>query len=658
MDVTKNRLVRTLGKFSISRDVIKCIKDEPDSPLNYAFCALNKEMPESNDLDHSCRVLENCMKIILESGSKITPNGYLLLFCASLLHDVDKSNNAAIKSEVNDVLKEKCELFSSEKSDHGIRSAHYIDKKLKSKESGQRITPYGLDSSEVRRLLNIISFHHSGRLHPCFLPPKLQREELSLCLIFLLADKADASAYRARISQSVSREYRSDKDEARSMVNQTEIKKNVIIWRTDKQCPKLEQAKNMANSELSKHRLLLQASGLPNRIICLQKRKRAPKEDLYVSRNDVISANLCFDVSERPTTPLVLSANTLPELYEKLVEASYKVSVPDELLPQNYFGPVVLEVTDVENDEADKINIRSKTGKNYALIKDYTETWLNPDQEAADKFYFGYTHGQRIWKYIYPCSGDDIDTLLSDRKKFKELTGEINQFNHILEILEKPEARRAYVVIPHLIIDNPESHFYIEEEVAPALIAIQFMIEEDQRLSGFALLRAQELSTFFVVNYLEVKSLVEKLTSALMHKFSNIKAGRIVMLSAFGYFQPNTALLDKPEICQLKPTRYQHYASKLAKSAVRKEFIRLLEEFKKDFIKIETKWCEEIEKYLKETTYAQKGSIIQAIQELKRDLGKVEEERKARGHSITSDIRSKKREAVDKFIETIQRGFE
>lgn len=662
MDETKKRLVRIL-KSRINQDLIKQIEDQPDSPLNYACRNLDKEIPEGNDLDHSCRVLENCIKIISKSGSKITSNGCLSLFYASLLHDVAKSNHESIKSDINGVLEKKCKLFSSEKSDHGIRSAHYIDKKRKIKEAEQRITLYGLESPEVRQLLNIISFHHSGRMHPCFSPSKLQREELLLCLIFWLADKADALNSRALIPQSVNKKYRKPKDEARARVKEVLIRKNVITWRVNKLSPQLEKAANMANGELSENRLLLQAFGLPTRITYLEIGERIPKEDLYVSHDDIISANLCFDVSERPTTPLVLSANTLPKLYEKLVEASYKVSVPETLSSAHCFGPIVLEVKDVENDEAKEINIRSNSGKNFSVIKAYTETWLSSEQKEADKFYFGYTHGQRIWKYLYPHSGADMNKLLDNKMRFKELEGEIDQFKHIVDILQEgPEARRAYVVIPHLIIDNPGSDFYIEgEEVAPALIAVQFRIEKEHELSGFALLRAQELSTFFVVNYLEVRSLmdrlIEKLKCELPDKFADIRKGRIVMLSAFGYFDPNTVLLDKPQICLLRPIDYEQYATELNQSNIRREFIGLLKEFNKDYIKIETEWCQKIEQHLNKAKYKQKDKIIEAIRELKQDLDKLEKERKAGGHSITSEIRSKKGETVGKFIETIDRSF-
>jgi len=129
------------------------------------------------------------------------------------------------------------------------------------------------------------------------------------------------------------------------------------------------------------------------------------------------------------------------------------------------------------------------------------------------------------------------------------------------------------------------------------------------------------------------------------------------MLSAFGYFDPNTVLLDKPQICRLDETDYQGYAHELKDSEKRKKFIGLLKEFNKDYIKIETKWCEKIERHLNKAKYNQRAKIIQAIQELKRDLDKLEEERRAGRHSITSEIRSKKEETVNKFIETIERTF-
>ena len=147
-----------------------------------------------------------------------------------------------------------------------------------------------------------------------------------------------------------------------------------------------------------------------------------------------------------------------------------------------------------------------------------------------------------------------------------------------------------------------------------------------------------------------------KLIPRLRNKFPNIKAGRIVMLSAFGYFEPYTVLLDKPQICQLTETECQEYVSDLNIRKVREQFIELLQEFKKDYHKIDTKWCEKVKKYLDEAKYKQKDKVIEAIGKLKEDLDKLEKERG--GHSITSEIRLRKEETVDQFIEIVKKAFE
>lgn len=648
--------LKTLKQCGISNGIINNIGKKDDSPLKRAREA---DLPQPNNINHSFKVWSHSLKAVYKAGLKITPNDYLLLFYSSLLHDISKSMNTELAKDIESVLNEKCKLFSQEKSDHGIRSAHYVQQK-----PDKIIKLYGIKEGNIRQLLNIISFHTSGMMHACFLPEDkpLPNKEIFLCLVFWLADIADGACDRIPSLRLVNEASQSSKGKARLGIEKVEIKKNVVVWRFHKKTKELTKAAFMSNVELSKHRLLLQAFGLPSRVICLPENKRIQAEEPYLDHSDIISANLCLSVSKRGL-PLVLSADTLPELYEKVVEAFYTIKVKDSLLHSNYFGPVILEVKNIEYDEAEKTNIRSETGKHFRYLKKYRDLWLKYGQEADKPFYFGYTHGQRIWKYLYPDDERGLSATLKDPNKFKEWKGEIDQLKHVLKILEKGglEARRAYVVIPNLLMDNPESRFFNKEEMAPSLLAIHFMLEEHDKggykLSAFVLSRAQELSTFFVVNYLEAKKLIEKLTVKLRGKFKskNIKPGRIIMLTAIAYFEPNTVLLDKPEICQKKETEYQNYAGHIDDSSIRAEFIELLNKFKKDYTKIDAAWCKSFKKYLLKTEPCKR--ISKGIKKLEDKLTLLEEKR-IEGYPVThSKIKPKKEKAIDEFIKIIKGVF-
>lgn len=682
MPISKQSFPRILRTLGVDSSLINQIKGEDNSPY---IIASRADFPQSNDINHSFKVFKNIrdvLKMIPESKININAEDYLLLFYASLLHDISKSGSPEVKKDINGLKSSvKCCKLTV---DHGVVSAHYI----KLKYDKGYIKFYGLKNEDVRKLLDIISFHNSGIIHTCFLPDeKLNLKELFLCLVFWLADVVEGTCDRALAAQLVNDSVRSPKSNARLGVDKVSIDKdkNIVVWRVNRITRELEQALDMSNSEISKHRLLLQAFGLPDRIICLKKHERILKEKEFLNHNNLISANLCLDVS-RMNTPLVLSGSTLPELYDKVTEAFCKISVTEGLTSENYFGPVILEVRDVKNDEEDKIWVRSETGKNYAQVKDYTRKWLDDTLEAGKDFYFGYTHGRRIYNYFYPSRIEDLDPLLGATAKTEEIKDKklreafnnlmreredngikgINQFQHVVDILKeekKGEARRAYVIIPHLMIDNPTSDFFIREEMAPALIAIQFMIERGNKLSGFALLRAQELSTFFVVNYFEIKELINRIIGELKGGIPDVEPGRIIMLSAIGYFEPSTPLLDKPEICKIcnkEPAKFKQYAHNLGKEENRKKFIdELLKDYKRPYIKIDTEWCEPFKGFMETGPIEEKekNKIIEAIDNLKENLGKLEKKRSEKGHSITTEIREEKEKAVDGFIETIKGVF-
>jgi len=617
------------------------IKKGEKSPLNYIIKCHN-DLPASNSIEHSKRVLANCLRIIQNLGpSAMCKSSYLLiLLYASLLHDIDKINNESIQEEIKDILDKTCRLFSAEETGHGIKSAHYMEERYKSK----RILFYGIRKADVSQLFNVICFHSLGNMHACFSSsPQLKREEILLYLIFWVADLADGTYYRVQPDLTVNERIRSGKVRARGKVTEVKIRNSQILWYTGKISRDLRVAVGMENEKLSRHRLLLMAFGLPYRIMLVEQGQKLKKND-YLKPSDLVSDGLYLDVSNR-NAPIVLSADTLPELYEKIVDAFCKVSVTGKLSPRNYFGPIVLEVRNIESDDSEaQTRVRSETGKTIRLMEQYTRNWLDSQQGAEKNFYYGYTHGQRIRRYLYPAKKEDYD------KDLQSWTGEIDQFAHIVDLLreEKRQAKRAYAVIAHPIIDNPKSDLYHEEEMAPALLCLQFALEKAGRLSAFALLRSQELSNFFVVNYLETKDLIFGLLQELRKSIPNIKAGRIVMMAAIGYFDPNTVLLDKPDICKLGKLDLRDIAEGIERYDKKRQFIILLRDFAKDYIKIETQWCEVFKDHLPMRFKADFSTLAG-------ELISLDKEVKTKGYSVTTEaIRSKKSKIVMDFIEKIK----
>jgi hypothetical protein len=321
------------------------------------------------------------------------------------------------------------------------------------------------------------------------------------------------------------------------------------------------------------------------------------------------------------------------------------VRVPDAI---NYAGPVILEVTDISDDRASETRIRSDVGTNFETVQKYLPHWLDQDSRASHNFYFGYTHGQRIWSYLYPRTVDDLNS------GFEQWSGKINQFENIKNILSKEgkDSRQAYLVFPHPTVDNPKSDWYREKGMAPSLLGIHFRIEPASQLSGFAFLRSQELSLFSVVNYLEVKDILKKLHSTLKRKYSDLKLGRIVMMSSLGYFDPGTVLLDKPTLCKMGPADIAALGAGMGDLAKRQNFVEMLHEYaERNYQKIDTDWCEILEKELRQNSHGNR--YCRPLTSMRKKLESLA--KKKAKHSISGmELLDKKKEIVEAFIERIE----
>ncbi|GAI16483.1 unnamed protein product, partial [marine sediment metagenome] len=305
---------------------------------------------------------------------------------------------------------------------------------------------YGLEDSDIVQLFNVIAFHETGDMHPCFVGSReITRKELLLCLVFFLADIADGADYRVPATRIVDEQLQTRRTKARRRVKEVSIEGDYIVWWVDKSGKAAQAASDSENKKLSIHRPLLKAFGLPSEISCLEQGMKVATKEACLKPSDIRASNLCLGVSEEVPAQL-LSAETLPELYEKIVRAFYGIQASDAPSRPNYFGPLVLEVSDVESDEAKSTVIRSDVVKETSEISRYVKLWLDEKKGAETQFYYGYTHGQRIWRYVFP-SADDLE----HKRSFQDWPGTLSQFDHVVEILQKEgrNARRSYVMIPH-----------------------------------------------------------------------------------------------------------------------------------------------------------------------------------------------------------------
>lgn len=658
----------------VDEAIINQIQNKTTSPLKYAFKVIRDRMTEGNDINHSFRVFYNCKCIISKCvAKKISTNDILILFYTSLLHDIAKTENLSIKRDIVSATKQKCYLLSDDAADHGIRAAYYIGEKMEQR----KIKFYGLNSLDVKKMQSIISFHNSGRIYRHFSSGRGTQKDLLLHFIFFVADIADAFD-RVRGSGTVNAKYQDTRTKGRKGIIRVEIREHTILWRIRRATNAFRKIIQRENRKLAEKRTMLQALGLPYEIVFKEKNPVKECKNLTTQTTDYNSialtgANLSLNVARCPS-PIIISGDTINEVYEKIVEAFSENSVTTKLSYKNYFGPLTIEIRNSRHVGEDDIHVRSEVVKRIRDIENYTTKWLNAEEGAEEDFYFGYTHGQRIYRYFYPSTGDQIEKLLNatqstdeEIKKdrlIKTIQGiikddkqiMIDQFDHIIKLLkkEKRNTRRAYLLIPNLLIDNPKSRFFIREEMSPSLIVFQFFIEKDYSLSGFALLRCQELSTFFLVNYFEMKYLIQKIIRRIRGQIKGIKPGRIVMQTACGYFGPSVPLLEKPDICRESELTYQKYACQLYKSKIRTDFINKLEQYKGDYIRIDINWCNRIMDHIDRSSIKRKKVVSSAFTTVRNKLMVLEIERGKGGHSMMNGLRQRKIKAIDEFVNKIK----
>ncbi|MFC1601548.1 hypothetical protein ACFL34_04290, partial [Candidatus Sumerlaeota bacterium] len=487
MNASKSKMLERIKNYT-SAKVIRDLKAGDRSPLDYAFRAL-KGCTDANDFDHSYRVFLNCTAAANKAGLELSKADYLILFYASLLHDIAKSCDKEGKEDILGLLSRKKPLFSSESCDHGIRSAHYVYHRQK-----DRLKFFGLGDNQIRLLCSVVAFHSSAILHAHhpFTGREVCRHDVLMCLLFWVADVADGVCDRAMAPATVQKKNMSEKTDARKEIKKVSMQKDAIVWTVNSTTRNVKNAAKFANEELSKHRVLLQAFGLPSEIV-VAKSGVVHKQKPTISARELALSGLSLDVAGREV-PLQISADNLSEAYESIVEAFQNTVAKGRPTSQHYFGPALIEVKNIDGHDDEAIHIRNdRTHLEIADIVGYTKQWLDKGPKAADNFYFGYTHGQRLRRYAYARTSDDPNS-----KDFFDWKGQIDQIKSATKLLkqEQQDARRAYAVIAHPVVDDTESVFYKKEIVKPALLAVHFRVERGDRLSAFAFLRSQEMSSF------------------------------------------------------------------------------------------------------------------------------------------------------------------
>ncbi len=642
MNGSTGRFVSLLSKDGVGKRVLGSLRGAgTKSPLAYAAKILRADIDQANDLDHAFRVFKYSRDLMRVANEPCSAIDTLVLFYASLLHDLAKSKNPHVQEDIARCLKSSCPVFEAQESDHGIRSAHYIKHRC----DENALALYGLKEPGRVMLYNIVAFHSCGRLNDWFGNGSegRSRQEVLLCLLFRLADIADGAHYRVEAASTVDQKKLAPKVKARSQVSDVLIRHNHVVWRIKKKTPQVEVAAEMENQRLSQMAVLLQAYGLPSQIVLEKGGKLITSVRTLVSDESLSSAGLRLGHNHR-AGPIVLSGENLPDLYEQIVEAFHGVAVAGVPSAKDYVGPLVLEVRNTVHDDVRATKIRSEVGIDIEKVLTYAKQWLASDPGAARNFYFGYTHGQRIRNYRYPV----LEELY---QKPAEWSGSVNQYEHLLKVLrgEKQNARRAYCTVPNPLIGSLGSKIRDSGQLPPSLIAIHFRIEPCNRLSGFALLRSQELSVFSVLNYLEVKSLARNLLKDLRKKMK-LKPGRVVLMSSLAYFDPSSVLLDKPAVCTVGKAILEHYATKINEAATRHKFADLVREYaSRNYLEIEVDWAKEFAVSLpSEHSNLKKASenLVKGLRSLaeKRDKGKIT------GNSALE----KKRALVDTFLQKLE----
>lgn len=422
--------------MAVRRPTLRSLISGRTAPFAYAQSVTTADIDEANSIGHSLRVLQLCIELsgLLPEAHKLNHEDKLVLTYAALFHDLAKSKSDDVSKEIASVMKSECRLYENSKTDHGVRSAYYLRHKMS---SGAVHLP-GLSDRSRSRLLTVIAYHSStiydgvlGEVPPDF-------TTIRLSVIFRLADIADSERLRAQAASTVSKLVSSGKTRARSSVTKVTVSKSGLVWKVAGDTADVRTALAMANEELEPMSTLLQAMCLP---YCIRARCGRDWIEEPVPRRSLPSTETTVGQGDQ----IVLRAKTFPELYEKIVRVMCPLSVESVAASQNYCGPILLVVEDAANDRLEKTVLRNDVGWKYEDVVECTSKWLSDSAKAHQDFYFGYTHGQRIYGYLYPKDGAEMPR---EKQKFDlgGWSGRVNQFASCADMLmdEGPEARRAY----------------------------------------------------------------------------------------------------------------------------------------------------------------------------------------------------------------------
>lgn len=634
------------------------------------FAAIMKSLhtlDNENYINHSYTVLRLSFDLLKNKNDlNISEQDKINLFYASLIHDIDKTTNKQILDlcvpQDRSLLKEI----------HGFGSASYIQNYLRTltiiSKSGRK-----LRKSEINKICGLLTFHYLNKIDSKFFNGKISRKDLFLCLVLWLADNADAYDDRT-LCLAIPDNQLNQKQKARSTIKKIFIKNKLIIWKLERvpdteTLTVLKKACHLTNEEIAKNRALLLAYDLPTKIVIIRKTKEPPENEAIISGKEIFQTGLSNNAKLANDSFIIhISENSLKKAYEQIRHIFSEIYVKDQPDYNNYVGPLVVEIKNV-NGEEKEFTIFNENQPTIAQLKDYAEKFLQSDKKASKDFYFGYTHGQRIKICTYPRDAGD----LKKGETYLDWESFISQFEPVIESLKslKEDARRAYVVIANPLYDHPKSKWRIDYEkvkkekdyVGPAMLAIHFRIEHGNKISAFSFLRSQEMSTFFLVNYFELKILLEEITIELNRRLkrrgrNKFIVGRIVMLSSLAYFDTKTVLLNKPKIALNDYSILRPILKNLNIASERRNFIRMLEEIRdKSFLVLDYKWCESIiedndsHKFLP-------NNILRKIKTVKRAFLEMQEKVENEQLSRTSrSIIIRKKRVINNLIKELENEY-
>ncbi len=519
-----------VGATKELRKVLKNWLSKRDTQLVFALYHLLEgpltKCGESNDCEHSVRVLGNCKLLLRNSGLCLSCRTRKILAYASIVHDLAKTEDP----EWGKAIHAASEGYP-DCQEHGEIVAAYIQR------SWKRLH---LSEASAHAVCFIVSMHSPrGCIHSRFksaIPDARLIELIKAGVLFWLADVADVTPARVKSKLILEGRFLTAKSKGRIRLSLAGFDRTNILVKTDNGLlTRTEQvALSMLNTELFPNGQILVGMGLPWRFV------------LSGSVPKISDIPGLFTLSASPSC-ILIRGETVHDTYQKITRAFSSLRARDRV-------PVV--VTHVER--ANLLGELKPVSTQYSLkqLDSYAKRWLAVTEDAAAYFDYTFTHGERIY-----------NTKLRDDK------GQIGHFSQLEGLrtrAQQPGGKqddKLVVAIYNPIEDNPASplHSEIAEKQhmpdIPASLSICFYVKYG-KLSCTAFYRTQELSTWWIVNAIELQILLRRVQD---QAFKNtVGLGSMTMVTNIAIFDPKAKLFTAPSIARQTHHEREVLGKKLA----------------------------------------------------------------------------------------------